>query len=83
MLFRTYKYADQMDFSSLPEEVCTLVITEAFPEDSGEFKCVAENEAGTAVSTAKLFVCPGDYKTSLQFSFELKAKSSLPIFTDD
>ncbi|XP_003473319.4 myotilin isoform X2 [Cavia porcellus] len=44
--------------SSTPEEVCTLVITEAFPEDSGEFKCVAENEAGTAVSTAKLFVCP-------------------------
>ncbi|KFO19208.1 myotilin isoform X2 [Fukomys damarensis] len=42
--------------SSIPEEVCTLIITEAFPEDSGEFNCVAENEAGTAVSTAKLFV---------------------------
>nr|XP_040129279.1 palladin-like [Ictidomys tridecemlineatus] len=44
--------------SSIPEEVCTLIITEAFPEDSGEFKCVAENEAGTAVSAARLFVSP-------------------------
>ncbi|XP_073914166.1 palladin-like [Castor canadensis] len=42
--------------SPIPEEVCTLIITEAFPEDSGEFKCIAENEAGTAVSAAKLFV---------------------------
>ncbi|XP_010842773.1 PREDICTED: myopalladin-like [Bison bison bison] len=44
--------------SSIPEEVCTLIITEAFPEDSGDFKCIAENEAGTAVSTARLFVSP-------------------------
>ncbi|KAF7478140.1 myotilin [Marmota monax] len=44
--------------SSIPEEVCTLIITEAFPEDSGEFKCIAENEAGTAVSAARLFVSP-------------------------
>ncbi|XP_021094141.1 myotilin isoform X2 [Heterocephalus glaber] len=44
--------------SSIPEEVCTLIITEAFPEDSGEFKCLAENEAGIVVSTAKLFVSP-------------------------
>uniref|UniRef100_A0A8D1II31 Myotilin n=1 Tax=Sus scrofa TaxID=9823 RepID=A0A8D1II31_PIG len=44
--------------SSIPEEVCTLIITEAFPEDSGQFKCIAENEAGTAVSTARLFVSP-------------------------
>lgn len=34
------------------------LITEAFPEDSEEFKCIAENEAGTAASTAKLFVSP-------------------------
>ncbi|KAB1280874.1 Palladin [Camelus dromedarius] len=44
--------------SPIPEEVCTLIITEAFPEDSGEFKCIAENEAGTAVSTARLSVSP-------------------------
>ncbi|NWI12290.1 PALLD protein, partial [Crypturellus soui] len=41
------------------EEVCTLVITEAFPEDSGIFKCVAENEFGTAASSARLSVSPG------------------------
>ncbi|XP_046523744.1 palladin-like [Equus quagga] len=44
--------------SSIPEEVCTLIITEAFPKDSGDFQCIAENEAGTAVSTARLFVSP-------------------------
>ncbi|NWV00119.1 PALLD protein, partial [Upupa epops] len=41
------------------EEVCTLVITEAFPEDSGIFKCVAENEFGSAASSAHLSVSPG------------------------
>ncbi|KGL87006.1 Palladin, partial [Charadrius vociferus] len=45
--------------SAVPEEVCTLVITEAFPEDSGVFKCVAENEFGSAASSAHLSVSPG------------------------
>ncbi|NXA18144.1 PALLD protein, partial [Ibidorhyncha struthersii] len=43
----------------ISEEVCTLVITEAFPEDSGVFKCVAENEFGSAASSARLSVSPG------------------------
>ncbi|NWT83943.1 PALLD protein, partial [Lanius ludovicianus] len=45
--------------SAVPEDVCTLVITEAFPEDSGIFKCVAENEFGSAASSAHLSVSPG------------------------
>lgn len=45
----------------LSEEVCTLVITEAFPEDSGIFKCVAENEFGSAASSARLSVSPGKH----------------------
>ncbi|NXD94582.1 PALLD protein, partial [Chaetorhynchus papuensis] len=45
--------------SIISEEVCTLVITEAFPEDSGIFKCVAENEFGSAASSAHLSVSPG------------------------
>ncbi|NWR16040.1 PALLD protein, partial [Emberiza fucata] len=45
--------------SLISEEVCTLVITEAFPEDSGIFKCVAENEFGSAASSAHLSVSPG------------------------
>ncbi|XP_015269264.1 PREDICTED: myotilin isoform X1 [Gekko japonicus] len=45
--------------SLVPEEVCTLVITEAFPGDSGLFTCVAENEFGAVVSNACLFVSPG------------------------
>ncbi|NXG78783.1 PALLD protein, partial [Baryphthengus martii] len=68
--YREYdRIIDSADFrilrkSSVPkfvisEEVCTLVITEAFPEDSGIFKCVAENEFGSAASSARLSVSPG------------------------
>ncbi|NXK86722.1 PALLD protein, partial [Formicarius rufipectus] len=68
--YREYdQIRDSADFrilrkSSMPEfviseEVCTLVITEAFPEDSGIFKCVAENEFGSAASSAHLSVSPG------------------------
>ncbi|XP_068004695.1 myopalladin-like [Melanerpes formicivorus] len=67
--FREYdRILDSADFrilrkkacsSAVPEEVCTLVITEAFPEDSGIFKCVAENEFGSAASSAHLSVSPG------------------------
>lgn len=41
------------------EELCTLVITEAFPEDSGRFKCVALNSFGTVSCSAVLQVCDG------------------------
>ncbi|XP_053735613.1 palladin isoform X2 [Synchiropus splendidus] len=39
-----------------PEELCTLVITEAFPEDSGLFKCMALNSFGTVSCSAMLEV---------------------------
>eukprot|EP00062_Callorhinchus_milii_P001469 gi/632936633/ref/XP_007895556.1/ PREDICTED: myopalladin isoform X3 [Callorhinchus milii] len=38
------------------EEICTLVIAEAFPEDSGTFTCTASNKYGTVSSTAHLTV---------------------------
>ncbi|KAL6118086.1 myot [Pungitius sinensis] len=41
---------------SVPEELCTLVITEAFPEDSGLFKCVALNPFGRVSCSAALEV---------------------------
>ncbi|XP_062331901.1 myopalladin isoform X2 [Osmerus eperlanus] len=41
---------------SVPEELCTLVITEAFPEDSGMFKCMALNQYGTVSCSALLEV---------------------------
>ncbi len=41
------------------EELCTLVITEAFPEDSGLFKCVALNSFGTVSCSAILDVYDG------------------------
>uniref|UniRef100_A0A8C6XVD4 Palladin n=1 Tax=Naja naja TaxID=35670 RepID=A0A8C6XVD4_NAJNA len=42
-----------------PEEICTLVIAETFPEDAGIFACTASNDYGSVTSTAKLIVLPG------------------------
>uniref|UniRef100_UPI003AB0F721 palladin isoform X1 n=1 Tax=Centroberyx gerrardi TaxID=166262 RepID=UPI003AB0F721 len=39
-----------------PEEICTLVIAEAFPEDGGLFCCTAANLYGSVNSTAQLTV---------------------------
>uniref|UniRef100_A0A673GDH7 Ig-like domain-containing protein n=1 Tax=Sinocyclocheilus rhinocerous TaxID=307959 RepID=A0A673GDH7_9TELE len=38
------------------KEICTLVIAEVFPEDSGTFTCIANNKYGTVSSTAVLRV---------------------------
>ncbi|KAJ8014339.1 hypothetical protein DPEC_G00039210 [Dallia pectoralis] len=42
------------------EEICTLVIAEVFPEDSGTFTCTASNKYGTVSSIAKLRVKGND-----------------------
>ncbi|XP_048186816.1 palladin isoform X1 [Perognathus longimembris pacificus] len=39
-----------------PEEICTLVIAETFPEDAGIFTCSATNDYGSVTSTAQLVV---------------------------
>ncbi|KAM9831982.1 palladin isoform 1-T1 [Neosynchiropus ocellatus] len=41
------------------EEICTLVIAEAFPEDGGLFCCTASNPYGSVNSTSQLTVSPG------------------------
>lgn len=41
------------------EEICTLVIAEAFPEDGGLFCCAASNPFGSMNSTAHLTVTAG------------------------
>ncbi|XP_035380264.1 palladin isoform X3 [Electrophorus electricus] len=40
------------------EEICTLVIAEAFPEDGGLICCTASNEYGSVSCTAQLTVTP-------------------------
>ncbi|KYO46221.1 palladin isoform A [Alligator mississippiensis] len=56
-----------------PEEICTLVIAETFPEDSGTFTCTAENEYGSATSSAQLTVCSANSESSCH---ELSARES-------
>lgn len=47
-----------------PEEICTLVIAEAFPEDGGLFCCTASNPYGSVSSTAQLTVTPAEDSSS-------------------
>lgn len=37
-------------------DVYSLKISEAFPEDEGEYKCIASNSVGQVTSTANLVV---------------------------
>ena len=38
------------------DEVCKLIIAEAYTEDAGRYSCHANNEAGEAVTSAMLMV---------------------------
>ncbi|XP_018086428.1 palladin isoform X2 [Xenopus laevis] len=42
--------------ASEPEEICTLVIAETFPEDAGIFTCTASNDYGLVSCNAQLTV---------------------------
>ncbi|KAM4708489.1 palladin isoform 2-T2 [Discoglossus pictus] len=46
--------------ASEPEEICTLVIAETFPEDAGTFTCTARNDYGSVTSNARLTVVPAN-----------------------
>lgn len=37
-------------------DLCTLRISEAFPEDEGVYKCIAKNPAGDVTTSANLRV---------------------------
>ncbi|XP_039983990.1 palladin isoform X3 [Xiphias gladius] len=47
-----------------PEEICTLVIAEAFPEDGGLFCCTASNPYGSINSRAQLTVTAAEDSSS-------------------
>ncbi|XP_048365946.1 palladin isoform X3 [Sphaerodactylus townsendi] len=48
-----------------PEEICTLVIAETFPEDAGTFTCTARNDYGSVMSSAKLTVLSAGSESSM------------------
>ncbi|NP_001352227.1 myopalladin isoform 2 [Danio rerio] len=61
------------------EEICTLVIAEVFPEDSGTFTCTASNKYGTVSSTANLSVKGhNNNTTNAKKTSMLTVESSLP-----
>ncbi|TEA23917.1 hypothetical protein DBR06_SOUSAS7310070, partial [Sousa chinensis] len=54
--FRILQKSKERGLSHHPQEICTLVIAETFPEDAGIFTCSASNDYGSATSTAQLVV---------------------------
>ncbi|XP_052005296.1 myotilin-like isoform X1 [Xyrauchen texanus] len=75
--------------ASVPEELCTLVITEAYPEDSGIFKCMASNNFGTVSCSAMLEVYTdleevlGDEDEPSSISSAGLAQDDLPLILQD
>lgn len=47
-------------------DLCTLRISEAFPEDEGVYKCIAKNPAGEVTTSANLRVL-GTYRLIVNF----------------
>ena len=43
------------------DDVCMLIIAEAYTEDAGKYSCHANNEAGEAVTSAMLTVQGEDF----------------------
>ncbi|KAM6135620.1 palladin isoform 2-T2 [Phoenicopterus ruber ruber] len=58
-----------------PEEICTLVIAETFPEDSGLFTCTATNEHGSVTSNAQLTVCSANSESPSHESLTRESNS--------
>ncbi|XP_067899100.1 myotilin-like isoform X2 [Heterodontus francisci] len=75
--------------TAVPEEVCTLVITEAFPEDSGLYNCVATNRSGATSCCAHLTVYSENQETQEPQAFQSSAgihpdsSPSHPTFVND
>ncbi|XP_027136887.1 palladin isoform X2 [Larimichthys crocea] len=67
--------------ASVPEELCTLVITEAFPEDSGMFKCVAFNSFGT-VSCSAILEVYNDLEEQLEIE-AIRQQEAVPVREED
>ncbi|KAM9847494.1 myopalladin [Aulostomus maculatus] len=67
------------------EEICTLVIAEVFPEDSGMFTCTASNKYGTVSSTAALRVKGSDSNNHVRTfsSFTVEPSRNLEPFPPD
>lgn len=83
------KEAKDIVISQDSEGVCSLAIIEAFPENAGEYTCIAENKIGEAVCKSTLIVEGNvalintqEYRKILLFSaYEYMPDSELGIMT--
>ncbi|XP_076878675.1 myotilin isoform X2 [Brachyhypopomus gauderio] len=69
--------------TSVPEELCTLVITEAYPEDSGIFKCVTTNQFGSVSCSALLEVYADLDEVLADGPETLREQDSFPLLLKD
>ncbi|KAL2077883.1 hypothetical protein ACEWY4_027387 [Coilia grayii] len=68
------------------EELCTLVITEALPEDSGIFKCIAGNQYGTVSCSCFMEVLTDSERVLADeeaFSLPAEAELNFPFLLQD
>ncbi|XP_074642495.1 uncharacterized protein LOC141899810 [Tubulanus polymorphus] len=73
---------ESQDFQLLFEgDRCTLIIREAYLEDSGEYKCIARNPYGTAESACRLHVEPLSELSDAASIQSLTAEMTAPRFT--
>ncbi|XP_061440112.1 palladin isoform X3 [Rhineura floridana] len=61
--------------ASEPEEICTVVIAETFPEDAGTFTCTARNDYGSVTSSAKLTVLSASSESS-RYDFSMREQNN-------
>lgn len=52
------------------DQIFTFAIEDVVPEDEGQYRCVAENEAGKSESVAKLFVVDQEYPPEFTNEFQ-------------
>lgn len=60
-------------------DLCTLRISEAFPEDEGVYKCIAKNPAGDVTTSANLRVLGEHHHFSSAYNF---TKTPLYLLTE-
>eukprot|EP00106_Octopus_bimaculoides_P016754 XP_014784196.1 PREDICTED: titin-like isoform X3 [Octopus bimaculoides] len=77
--------SENQDFKSIYNKEtgsCSLLISEVFPQDAGEYKCEATNALGTAVSRAYLEIESYEYIPDSEEASSQEAPSPRPVLEE-